>query len=174
MGLAIVSGIFMFVDVTYNIGYKDGYETVQQDIQKTPEISFPAKKEKSPNNNYLLDYFDKDELETISIAALRNDCRGDNFLILLAIRKSEAGKNGNEFGIKNPEANNLDKQAGWAAATIVKNRKRWIDSGKKIEFIEFLGNRYCPTTGNLTEKEKELNKNWVKNVTSWYEKLKPQ
>ena len=104
-------------------------------------------------------------------AAERNNCRGDDFIILLAIRKAENGRAGCEFGIKHPKAwdTTLDKQAGWAAATVVKNRTRWYDSGAchEVDFITFLADRYCPKSA-----DPEGNKHWKKNVLYWFRKLK--
>jgi len=116
------------------------------------------------------------ELPVILKAAHRNDCHGPNLLILLAIRKAENGQPGLEFGIKHPKclaqieaepAKSLDIQAGWAAATIVKNKRRWIRSNSENDFIEFLGNRYCPK-----ETDPEGNKNWKRNVRYFYNKFK--
>ena len=102
------------------------------------------------------------ELDTIVKAAIRNKCTGrENFRILLAIRLQENGGKGKEFGVKHPRAwgTNLDTQAGWAAATIVKNRQRWLRAGKPGDFITFLGLRYCPPS-----VDPEGHKNWVRNV----------
>lgn len=114
------------------------------------------------------------EFRVISIAAERNDCRGDDFLILLAIRKAENGLSGREFGILHPRAidTNLDIQAGWCAATIVKNRVRWVRAGKPVPFIEFLGKRYCPV--GVKNDPSGLNRNWIKNVKYWFNKLKKE
>ncbi len=106
------------------------------------------------------------EYSIIKKAAIRNDCYGSNFLVLLAIRKAENGCQGREFGVMNPEADNLDKQAGWAAASVVKARQRWVNAGKPDDFITFMGKRYCPPEAH------PLNKNWVKNVTYHYNKIK--
>lgn len=115
-----------------------------------------------------------DELATIIAAAERNNCRGDDLLILLAIRKHENGGPGREFGILHPKAlalieaepeKSLDIQAGWAAATIVSNRYRW-EPGYG-DFISFLGNRYCPY-----ETDPQGNINWKRNVRYWFEKFK--
>jgi len=123
------------------------------------------------------------ELPAIRRAAERNNCRGDDFLILLAIRKAENGRAGREFGIMHPAAidTDLETQAAWAAATIVKNRQRWsqevfiaIGEGKPVRaaasgpgFIEFLADRYCPSSidpvGNI---------NWKENVRYWFWKFK--
>jgi len=108
------------------------------------------------------------ELPTIRRAANRNKCFGDDFIILLAIRKAENGRAGRQFGVMHPAAldTDLDTQAGWAAATIVKNRVRWAMSGGP-DFIDFLADRYCPA-----EIDPEGNVNWKINVRYWYEKLK--
>jgi len=124
------------------------------------------------------------ELPTIRRAAVRNRCFGDDFIILLAIRRAENGRAGRQFGVMHPAAldTDLDTQAGWAAATIVSNRKRWVEeqgvfTGKAggqrragasgPDFIDFLADKYCPAeidpTGNV---------NWKINVRYWYEKLK--
>jgi len=109
-----------------------------------------------------------DEFDTILKAANRNDCTGDLFLILLSIRRAESGPKGLEFGVMHPKAKytNLDTQAGWAAATVVKNYQRWLNAGKPNEFIVFLGNKYCPPDAH------PLNRHWVKNVKHWYKTFK--
>ena len=74
------------------------------------------------------DYFGlESEIETIRTAADRNGCYGEDFYILLAIRKAEDGRAGLEFGVMHHRAKdtNLDIQAGWSAATIMENRKRF-------------------------------------------------
>ena len=73
----------------------------------------------------------------------------------------EAGGPGKEFGIKHPRAwgTDLDTQAGWAAATIVKNRQRWLRAGKPCDFINFLACRWCPPSADRVG-----HKNWKKNV----------
>ena len=105
----------------------------------------------------------------VSQAAERNNCFGDNFIILLSIWQSENGGAGREFGVLHPRAidTNLDTQAGWAAATVQKNRQRWIDSGRQGEYIDFLANRYCPA-----ESDPVGNVNWKRNVQFWVNKLK--
>jgi len=102
------------------------------------------------------------ELDVIVKAAIRNKCTGkENFRILLAIRLAENGGPGLEFGVMHPRARNtnLDTQAGWAAATIVKTRQRWLRAGRPFDFITFLGLRYCPPKADPTGF-----KNWVRNV----------
>jgi hypothetical protein len=110
----------------------------------------------------------KSEVPVIKKAALRNSCIGDDFLLLLAIRIQENGGRGKEFGIKAAAAwgTDLETQAAWAAATIMKNHKRY-PSLKGESFIHALGGRYCPR-----KDDPQGNLNWVKNVTYWYKKLK--
>ncbi len=112
-----------------------------------------------------------DEYETIMAAAYRNACEQENLLILFAIRKAENGPPGLEFGSMCQAGTDLDTQAGWAAATIMKNRERWTKAQDKLfgykGFIIFLGNRYCPTS-----VDPQGNINWIRNVTYWYERFK--
>jgi len=117
-----------------------------------------------------------EELPVILRAAERNNCIGDNVFILLAIRKAENGGPGREFGILHPRCqaeiarrpqDSLDIQAGWAATTIVKNRLRWTAAGRPGEFIDFLGDRYCPK-----ETDPEGNRNWKQNVKFFYDRFK--
>ena len=113
------------------------------------------------------------EYDAILKAAVRNGVKEntEDFFILLAIRKAENGRPGREFGILHPRAKdtNLDTQAGWAAATVRKNRERWKKAGSKGDFITFLGNKYCPV--GAENDPTGLNKHWIKNVTSWTKKL---
>jgi len=108
------------------------------------------------------------ELDTIIKSAKRNgiEPNTEDFAILLAIRKAENGKAGREFGVLHPRAidTDLDTQAGWCAATIMKNRERWKQAGKKEPFIQFLGKRYCPV--GAENDPSGLNKHWIRNVTS--------
>jgi hypothetical protein len=103
----------------------------------------------------------KDEA-IIRAAAVRNGCVGDDYLILLAIRKAENGPKNLEFGVKNPKANNLDRQAGFAAATIMAHHKRQPTLMGKA-FIDSLADRYCPPSCDPVG-----NRNWKKNVWYWY------
>jgi len=110
-----------------------------------------------------------EELPTISAAAQRNGCAGDDLLVLLAVRMAEDGPVGLEFGIMHPKAarTDLDTQAAWSAATIVKNRQRWIGARRPGDFIGFLADRYCPASA-----DPEGNKNFKRNVRYFFEKFK--
>lgn len=123
------------------------------------------------------DFFGLDrEMPAIIEAAEKTECFGDDFLILLAIRKAENGRSGREFGIIHPRClqqienephKSLDIQAGWSAKTIVNTRKRWQLAGKPLPFIRYLGSRYCPPTA-----DPQGYTNWVHNVNFWFEKFK--
>jgi hypothetical protein len=110
------------------------------------------------------------EIAVIRKAAERNDLKygSENWYILLAIRKAENGGAGREFGIMNEKAHDLDSQAGWCAASIIKSRARWVKAGKPEGFVTFMGRRYCPPDDH------PLNKNWVGNVNHWRDKLRRQ
>jgi len=112
------------------------------------------------------------EYDVIKKAADRNNCTGEDFLILLAIRKAENGGPGREFGILHPDAidTDLNTQAGWAAATVVKNRARWIAAERQEDYVSFLGRRYCPVGAD--NDPTGLNIHWIKNVNHWVYKLK--
>ena len=86
--------------------------------------------------------------------------------IVAAIRYAENGGAGKEFGILNSKADTYRKQAGWCAATVQKNWDRWVESGRKVDFITFLGNRYCPV--GAENDPSGLNQHWIKNVTTFY------
>jgi len=115
------------------------------------------------------DYYGlENEISCITKAAERNGCRGRLFDLLLAIRKAENGPPGFEFGVVAVKGTNLETQAAWAAATVIKNYRRFHLQGYEDyeEFIEFLGNVYCPPSidhrGNI---------NWVKNVRFWFKRF---
>jgi hypothetical protein len=107
------------------------------------------------------------EHATIIEAAEANNCTDPTQLcILFAIRTAENGRPGIEFGVLHPRAvdkpNSLRVQAGWCAATVSKNHKRWLASKQDVDFITFLGNRYCPVGAD--NDPTGLNKHWVRNV----------
>jgi len=115
----------------------------------------------APVHSYLMKEFG-DEYEIIMAAAIRNGCKGDNQFILFAIRKEENGPPGLEFGILCQAGTDMNTQAGWAAATIMKNRSRWYAINARGDFIEFLGKRYCPNNSEV----------WISNVKFWFNKIK--
>lgn len=113
-----------------------------------------------------------DEVAVIADAAATNGvATAADWHILLAIRLAENGRAGRQFGVLHPRAVDTDlrTQAGWAAATIVANRKRFADVKCQmpnvqcdVDFIYFLAGRYCPPSVDPVGHG-----NWIKNVT-WF------
>jgi len=113
------------------------------------------------------------EYKTIMNGAEANNCTDPVLLcILFAIRNAENGREGLEFGVMHPRAkdqpNSLRVQAGWCASTVSKNYKRWLDSKEDIDFISFLGRRYCPV--GAENDPTKLNKYWITNVRGFTER----
>lgn len=98
---------------------------------------------------------------------IRPVLREDLGLIVAAIRHAENGGKGREYGILHPRVKpTYRSQAGWCAATVQKNWDRWAKAGHPGNFIDFLGNRYCPV--GAKNDPKGLNKHWIKNVKAIY------
>lgn len=112
------------------------------------------------------DYFPAWEVTEIMDACHRNGLDPQLVPIVFAIRKAENGRPELAFGIMNPEADTYSKQAGWAVCTVQKNYGRWLKNNQGKEFIDFLGDRYCPPS-----VDPEGNENWKHNVIFWYIKL---
>lgn len=169
--VAIGVGLVVAV-VVYNAG-QFATVKVMEKLEPTPKeekvVEPPEpviiKTEKKTSLN--LENFSQKEIDVIMNAGFRNDLNPQLFHILFAIRKAESGRAGREFGVLHPRAINtdLDTQAGWCAATIQKNYDRWVKSGKSIDFIHFLGNRYCPV--GAENDPTGLNKHWITNVKMW-------
>ena len=69
--------------------------------------------------------------------------------------------------------NEIEKQLCWSAWTVRKNRERFEknpNKGNFLDFIDFLGNIYCPV--GAENDPNRLNANWEKNVREAYAKLK--
>jgi hypothetical protein len=150
-----------------------------QPAQPTQPVAKPIQQQKQPK----LEISDKtekfhqalkkkhgNEYDTIMDAAINNGIsRNDhkNLALLFAIRKTENGGPGVEFGVLHPKAKGTDlrTQAGWAAATIMKNRGRHNEK-KDGDFVSFLGSRYAPK--NAENDPQSLNANWIKNATHHY------
>lgn len=182
MGVAGLLGLDM-------LSLRDKYSKNPQEIeqraeeyQKTEQIQFdpnliepkvePLSSGTVSQEN--LDKHFKGEYEIILAAAKRNNLDYEDYDLLFAIRKAENGSPRREFGIIHPKCEaemdkrpteTLDIQAGWAAATIVKNRARWEKEGKPGDFITYLGQKYAPK--GVTNDPNNLNKNWIDNVSKW-------
>ena len=119
----------------------------------------------------------KNEYDTILNAAKRNnisDTDYDNLSMLYAIRRAENGRMGRECGVLSPKAmqqkgdtpqTTLDRQAGWAASSILANRKRYDATDKSQSFETFMGSRWAPQ--GVANDPNNLNKNWATNVTKF-------
>lgn len=129
-------------------------------------------------------YFSDSELEIINYTAKRI---GVDSAYLMAIRKTENGREGLEFGIIPTDRyredmgivengklrvyeNEFEKQASWSAWTIKKNLERFKNSDFNGDFIGFLQRRYCPI--GAENDPDGLNENWEKNVRFYYNKFK--
>ena len=115
-----------------------------------------------------------DEIDVIAEAAATNGvATAADWRILLAIRMAENGRDGRQFGVLHPRAVDTDlrTQAGWAAATLVANRRRWNEECRieNVEFIEFLAERYCPAAC-----DPEGHENWKRNVGFFYNRFRGQ
>ncbi len=98
--------------------------------------------------------------------------QGEARKLLFVIRLCERGVPGRELGVLTPaaqrykgdHAKSLECQARWASGTIRKHYQGDLAS---------FASRWCPAQGkNLTEKERELNPHWLKNVKYWMAKEK--
>lgn len=159
--------------------------SVTQTITQTPSTpKTEAPKEKTYHEKFHenLRLTHAKEYDTIMDGAKGNgipDNDYENLSVLFSIRKSENGAAGKEFGVLHPKAGKqagdtpeqtLRRQAGWSAATIMKNRARHATDTKagktKDDFITYLGNRYAPK--GVANDPNNLNKNWITNVGTHY------
>ena len=145
-------------------------QPIEQPIVSMPQIKPISKETKVSNFHEFLKQKHGKEYDTIMDAATSNGISRDdheNLSLLFAIRKAEHGGPGIEFGVLHPKAKGTDlrTQAGWAAATVMKNRSRH-NPKKDGDFIAFLGSRYAPK--NVENDPTGLNANWIDNVRAHY------
>jgi hypothetical protein len=94
---------------------------------------------------------------------IRPECRVQLAPIVAAIRYAENGGAGREYGILHRRVGpTYRSQAGWCAATVQKSYDRWRKAGSKGEFIDHLGDRYCPIGAD--NDPAGLNRHWKRNV----------
>ena len=110
-----------------------------------------------------------EELQVMKQVAVKYKLNASGLALLRAIRKTENGKPGREFGILRKEAKTYRQQAEWCAGTIRNNYYRWKRSGGKQDYLSFLAGKYAPI--GCANDPKGLNKNWKRNVEHWYRKL---
>lgn len=90
--------------------------------------------------------------------------------ILAAIFLAEGGENTRyPYGVKSVHTSSKQQAREIAARTIENNYVRWWQSGCTNSFVDFLGDRYCPSSvdpiGNI---------NWKRNVKYFLRKNPPQ
>jgi len=161
MGAGLAAGLYT--------GSGHAIDTTQTSNQPTHQTT---KQSDSKVTDTIRKYFPPNEIKMIEAAIKRNPLEHpDVRYIVYAIRKSENGGAGKEFGIMNDKAYNFDKQAGWCVATVNKNYIRWKNQTEEPDFIQFLQKRYAPLKAE--NDPTNLNVHWLKNVHQWLEKLKP-
>ncbi len=101
---------------------------------------------------------------------IRPECVRTLAPIVAAIRYAENGRAGREYGILHPRVKpTYRSQAGWCAATVQKNYDRWIKAGRKGDYIDYLGSRYCPVGAD--NDPNGLNKHWIPNVKKFQKRF---
>lgn len=77
------------------------------------------------------------------------------------------------YGIRSVRFDGVDEAKRICENTVRNNIKRYEKkfnkSAETLDFIDFLGDKYCPVGAD--NDPKGVNKNWKKNVTYWYKKL---
>jgi hypothetical protein len=123
------------------------------------------------------------EYGVILNAAKRNgisETDHDSLAMLFAIRKTENGKHGKQFGVLHKNAyakqgetssQSLDRQAGWAASILNKRKNEWSsmpvnEQSKYQGFHHYLQTKYAPH--GVKNDPTGLNKNWLNNFKTHY------
>ena len=86
-----------------------------------------------------------------------------------AIYRAEGGPAAKvPYGILSVPVRNEQEARKVCLNTIRNNWQRWTDAGRPGDFIDFLGNRYCPPSADPVG-----NRNWRRNVKSFLAKASP-
>ena len=103
------------------------------------------------------------------------------FAFMLAVRMCEQGKAGREFGVLAQGAidTDLETQAEWTMATLIKDTKRWhtdtLANEKKRSdyagFIFYFGDKWCPI--GAENDPNNLNQHWLPNFQKFYSLFLP-
>jgi hypothetical protein len=103
------------------------------------------------------------------------------YAFMLAVRMVEQGRKGREFGVMAQGAidTDLETQAEWTMATLIKDTKRWhtdtLANEKKRSdyagFIFYFGDKWCPIGAD--NDPNNLNKNWLPNFQKYYSLFLP-
>jgi hypothetical protein len=95
----------------------------------------------------------------------------DSFRLCQAIFKAEGGDAATYlFGIRSIPYKDKDEARRICLNTINNNKVRFYKQDVYSDYLDFLGSRYCPTTGNLSKREREVNGNWLRMVRHFYNK----
>ena len=102
------------------------------------------------------------------LCSISSVCYGQGYSdidIVNAIYKAEGGNKATYlYGIRSVKYKD-EAEARQICLNSVRNaRKRWTKAGKPMDFITFMGLRYCPP------KAHKLNSNWVRNVKYFLER----
>ena len=87
--------------------------------------------------------------------------------IVRAIWHTEGGQKAQfAYGIRSIKYKDIAEARKICYNTVRNNRRRYAQYGHKQypDYLSFLASRYCPTKGKLSQAEKKLNGNWLKNV----------
>ncbi|MEN6455801.1 MAG: hypothetical protein ABFD10_16245 [Prolixibacteraceae bacterium] len=103
------------------------------------------------------------------------------YAFMLAVRMTEQGRAGREFGVMAQGAidTDLETQAEWTMSTLVKDTKRWyadtLANGKKKSdyagFIFYFGDKWCPIGAD--NDPNNLNQYWIPNFQKYYSLFLP-
>ena len=102
------------------------------------------------------------------------------YAFMLAVRMAEQGRKGREFGVMAQGAidTDLETQAEWTMATLIKDTKRWytgeLAKGKKEDypsFVFYFADKWCPIGAD--NDPNNLNKNWLPNFQKYYSLFLP-
>ena len=90
-----------------------------------------------------------------------------NDQIVRAIYLTEGGQRAQfAYGIRSVRYSSIAEARRICYNTVRNNRRRYTQYGHKQypDYLSFLASRYCPTTGKLSQAEKRLNGNWLRNL----------
>ena len=76
------------------------------------------------------------------------------------------------YGILSVRVSSKEEARSVCYGTVKNNYARWLKSGQRVPFLEFLGARYCPV--GATNDPNGLNRHWVKNVRYYLNKIEKE
>jgi hypothetical protein len=86
--------------------------------------------------------------------------------IVDAIYRVEGGAKAKvPFGILSVRVSSLEEARRVCYRTVQNNHDRWVRSGRRGEYLDFLADRYCPPSD-----DPKGNRNWKKNVRTFLSK----